>query len=133
MHIRSRLVRFHPAMKKRIIATALAAVVGGLAGSACEGHHHHEKGERDRLEDACRQLTSCQTCTPVSGCGWCQTGVDEGTCAADPDECSGAAAFSWTWNPSACVVTPDGAAPAVPDAASTVAAPDDGADAGTAR
>jgi hypothetical protein len=136
MHIRPPLVRFDLVMKNRIIASALAAFVAALTASACEGgHHRHDRDERDRLEQVCKQYASCQACTPVSGCGWCQTGVGQGTCAADPDECAGAAAFSWTWNPSGCVAapaTPDRGASAIPDAGGATTAspsPDRGEDA----
>jgi hypothetical protein len=48
----------------------------------------------------CGQYTSCGSCTPVLGCGWCSF-EGGGACLSDPDAC-GASAFSWTWEPSGC-------------------------------
>src|SRR5277367_1626326 len=50
----------------------------------------------------CTQYTTCDTCTPVNGCGWCFTRAG-GACASDPDQCSSASGeFAWTWNQSGC-------------------------------
>jgi hypothetical protein len=48
----------------------------------------------------CSQFTSCGSCTPVEGCGWCafQGG---GACVSDPDFC-GVNQFSFTWEPNGC-------------------------------
>jgi hypothetical protein len=79
----------------------------------------------------CSQFTSCGSCTPVEGCGWCafQGG---GACVSDPDFC-GANQFSFTWEPKGCAAfgpqTEGGAAAsdAAPpsDAASAPPAPSD--------
>jgi hypothetical protein len=99
-------------MKKRILGGALVALVTTLMASACDdGGYSYERGGDD-YDYGCRRFTSCGTCTPVDGCGWCQTGVGKGLCAADPDECAGATAFSWTWDPSGCTATPAGDADA---------------------
>jgi hypothetical protein len=58
---------------------------------------------RAREHGACLQYTSCATCTPVVGCGWCYLADGTGKCADDPDDCPGTA-FSWTWEPSGCHV-----------------------------
>lgn len=60
---------------------------------------------------SCEQLSTCETCTPVLGCGWCQSG-DKGICVADPDRCAGAASFSWTWELAFCPAELDGGADA---------------------
>jgi hypothetical protein len=58
--------------------------------------------------DACRQFTTCGTCTPVEGCGWCFDADGRGLCAASPDECL-TPAFSWTWNETGCRIPADAA------------------------
>jgi hypothetical protein len=110
-------------MKKGILALS---VMLGLSLSACNdrGGHHERSGPGNRVDHECRQYSSCDRCTPVAGCGWCTTGVGEGLCAADPNECAGAAAFSWTWDPSGCFGAPADAGVAQPeDAAATTAIP----------
>ncbi len=82
---------------------------------------------------ACSQFTSCGSCTPVEGCGWCafQGG---GACVSQPDFCGvHHEQFSFTWEPSGCAAlgggqeggatTPD-ASPAK-DASSNPPAPSD--------
>jgi len=62
--------------------------------------------------DSCQRFTSCSTCTPVLGCGWCQSG-DKGICLSDPDECAAQTSFSWTWERAFCPLEgapPDGGA-----------------------
>jgi hypothetical protein len=51
----------------------------------------------------CSQYTSCGTCTPVDGCGWCFNATS-GVCTTDPDNCLGAdvSEFTWTWEPTGC-------------------------------
>jgi hypothetical protein len=55
----------------------------------------------------CQRHTTCGSCTPVLGCGWC-TIADKGLCVADPDQCAAAPAFQWTWELSGCPPVPDG-------------------------
>ncbi|MGO8997333.1 MAG: hypothetical protein ACLQVI_28795 [Polyangiaceae bacterium] len=87
---------------------SLAFTVCGIVSlaSACNGSvsGYEYGGWRG---DPCGQYASCGTCTPVMGCGWCTTGVNQGMCASDPNECAGAAAFSWTWNASGCFAPAD--------------------------
>jgi hypothetical protein len=59
----------------------------------------------------CRSYTSCGTCTPVLGCGWCDFGRS-GACVSDPDQCAVATSFSWTWESKGCPATPDAGAAA---------------------
>ncbi len=117
-------------MKKRIFASVLVAFMGGLLAAACDdggGDYDVVTVGGDRY---CRRHTTCGECTPVAGCGWCQTGVGKGMCASDPDECAGNTVFSWTWDPSGCVEsTPP---PPVDAAAGTVDASESAtADAGS--
>lgn len=65
----------------------------------------------------CERFSSCATCTPVLGCGWCQMGT-KGACVDQPNACAGLDDFSWTWELAGC--------PAAGDAG----AADGGADAG---
>ena len=106
--------------------------MGGVVASACddEGGYYNNgywPNAGGRFEYRCSEYLSCGTCTPIDGCGWCQTGVGEGMCVADPNECAGSAAFSWTWNPSGCFAPPvaedaGAAATATEDAGTTVVA-----------
>jgi len=92
-------------MKKRILAGALLALFTAVMASACDdgGDGYYYAGDGRGDDYGCHRHTSCGTCTPVDGCGWCQTGVGQGICASDPDQCANATAFSWTWDPSGCV------------------------------
>jgi len=64
----------------------------------------------------CGQYTTCVTCTPVSGCGWCFEGAGTGRCVDGPDECAGQS-FGWTWEPRGCGIPADaGVSDARPDA-----------------
>jgi len=54
----------------------------------------------------CERFTSCATCTPVLGCGWCQSGT-KGLCASEPNRCGDAQMFSWTWELAYCPAEPD--------------------------
>jgi hypothetical protein len=59
----------------------------------------------------CSQYTTCGSCTPVAGCGWCFNATG-GACTTDPDQCArGVSEFTWTWDPSGC---PDVDASVVP-------------------
>lgn len=101
-------------MKQIGITLALAFVLSGcIADDSSPPGSYYGPGAY-----GCEQYTSCGTCTPVLGCGWCWVG-DKGLCAADPDQCATAATFSWTWESSGC--------PAAPDAGAQDAASGDGA------
>jgi hypothetical protein len=115
-------------MTKSLLALLLSAAGVVLLASACDdggASVDYERGWRDY--DYCNQYTSCGTCTPVEGCGWCTTGVDQGLCAADPNECDGAQAFSWAWDPSGCFAPADAGVTRAVDAALPVVAPTDAA------
>jgi hypothetical protein len=100
-------------MKKHLLASALVIFIGALLTSACDSDDsgYVYAGGGGSLERYCAHFVTCGTCTPVDGCGWCQTGVNQGMCAADPNECAGATAFSWTWDPSGCFPETDASAP----------------------
>ena len=49
----------------------------------------------------CGQFTSCETCTPILGCGWCSMGT-KGACVDQPNACAGASDFYWTWELAGC-------------------------------
>jgi hypothetical protein len=111
----------------------LAAMVGAVCSLSCyssDGYYGPPAGDQPF---SCEQLTSCATCTPVLGCGWCQSG-DKGLCTSDPDRCAGVASFSWTWEPAFCPAAPDGGADAwvgtPPDGAATSDGGDRASDAG---
>lgn len=58
----------------------------------------------------CSAYTTCGTCTPVDGCGWCFNATS-GQCTTDPDSCSSTTEFTWTWDSTGC---PDVDASVVP-------------------
>jgi hypothetical protein len=67
----------------------------------------------------CGQFTSCGTCTPVLGCGWCSMG-SKGACVDQPNACADVANFYWTWELDGCPGAGDaGAAGGGPDAGAT--------------
>ena len=106
----------------------LAAMVGALCSLSCFSQDDsgpppgaYEPRER------CEQLSSCETCTPVLGCGWCQSG-DKGLCTSEPNRCAQVATFSWTWELAFCPAELDGGADAGSDAASGAAPSDAAAD-----
>jgi hypothetical protein len=55
----------------------------------------------------CAQAVSCLTCTPITGCGWCQLPDGTGRCVVDPNDCEGEKVFTWTWDPEGCRVALD--------------------------
>ena len=110
-------------MKKQIFAGALAVLMVGLVASACDDGATYDRYPPSGQGDPCNQYASCGTCTPVNGCGWCATGPAQGVCASDPDECSQAPSFSWTWNATGCFVPAEAGVTPVPEAGSTDAGP----------
>ena len=78
-----------------LVGAALAVV------SACDdGGYYDHRGPRGRM--ACGQLTTCDVCTPVLGCGWCQLASGGGVCTDGPDDCPPLPLASWTWEPVGC-------------------------------
>ncbi len=106
-------------MNRVLAATVLASVISlGLVACGDEQHGHGGMGGMGGgggpgvdYAGACEAYTTCDTCTPVLGCGWCFQSDGTGTCASGPARCSGQE-FSWTWEPSGCgTSTADGGTP----------------------
>ncbi len=110
-----------------LFAGAVAVAVGACDDSSGGGYYYGSAPAGQ-----CSAYTTCDTCTPVNGCGWCFNSSGA-MCASDPDQCSSAGEFTWTWNPSGC---PDVDASVAPLDAGTTTAADSGtptaADSGTA-
>ena len=91
-------------MKPHVITSVLVPVLlSALAGCfAPDGDGGSRSFEPSGSEGSpCRRFTTCGSCTPVLGCGWCSSG-DKGMCADQPNECAGAMSFAWTWESSGC-------------------------------
>jgi hypothetical protein len=90
---------------KRFLGTALLASAVAIALGACgddstDVGYAYGAGSSGSTTN-CSAYTTCGSCTPVTGCGWCfNTGG--GACATDPDSCGDASEFTWTWEPSGC-------------------------------
>jgi hypothetical protein len=87
----------------RFLGAFLLAGAIGVAIGACD---NSSAGDYDNAGGGsgvdCSPYSSCDTCTPVAGCGWCFN-ASGGACAPDPDSCSAASGeFTWTWNQSGC-------------------------------
>jgi hypothetical protein len=90
----------------------LVALVGAFCSLSClssDDAGPPPDGRRPRVR--CEQLSSCATCTPVLGCGWCQSG-DKGLCTSEPNRCADVETFSWTWELAFCPAELDGGADA---------------------
>lgn len=95
-----------------------------MFGCSSDEHHMHARG--DQAAPACGYQSSCGTCTPVLGCGWCQYEDGSGECTTGPSACT-RLKFRWNWEPTDCPVpttdagvtpadaTPEDTAPAVDD------------------
>lgn len=95
-------------MKYRLLAAFLWAVgvSGSLSCYSSDGYGPPGPGEQ---RVSCEQFTTCGSCTPVLGCGWCQSG-DKGICVSDPHRCARAETFTWTWELAFCPDAPDAGA-----------------------
>jgi hypothetical protein len=95
-------------MKHHILCLAfLVAEVGCF--SPDDGGGGYGAAPRSRHDERCSRLTTCGTCTPVLGCGWCWSG-DKGLCADQPNDCAAEMSFDWTWEASGCPAEGDGGA-----------------------
>lgn len=74
-----------------LVASAVALAVGACGDNSNDGY---------AVAD-CSAYTTCGTCTPVMGCGWCFN-ASGGVCTTDPNECANASEFTWTWDPTGC-------------------------------
>ena len=105
-------------MNRFLGAFLLGGAVAVAAGACDDSSSGGYGGGGGGYGDSCNANTTCDTCTPVQGCGWCFNSTG-GLCASSPDECSSASEFTWTWNQSGC---PDVDASVSPlDAATTTA------------
>jgi hypothetical protein len=77
------------------------AIVAAACGPSDDGGSSSASG--GSYATVCSQYTTCGSCTPVTGCGWCFNATG-GQCASDPDQCafSSNAEFTWTWEPPGC-------------------------------
>jgi len=89
--------------------TLLFALPLALLAGSCIVDTSNQGGGYASDPYGCQRYTSCGSCTPVLGCGWCDFG-GSGICVAAPDQCALATTFSWTWESSGCPATPDGGA-----------------------
>ena len=115
-------------MNRLFSAFFSASAVALLLGACDDGNYGPPNGGYAVAlappHSECRQYTTCGSCTPVPGCGWCFNTAGGG-CARQPDECSQNTEFTWTWDPSGCpgvdasVVAIDAGAPVDDDASST--------------
>jgi hypothetical protein len=97
----------------RSYAAIFLASATALALGACGDDHGADSasgGAGGGYYQSCSQYTTCGSCTPVAGCGWCFNATG-GTCATDPNECAYVSEFTWTWDPAGC---PDVDASVVP-------------------
>jgi|SRR5580704_137142 hypothetical protein len=112
----------------RYLATALLSSLIAVTLGACGNNDGgaYSGGGGGGYTAMCSAYTTCGSCTPVDGCGWCFSGAS-GACAPDPDSCTSATEFTWTWDPSGCpdvaVVVPqdagqDAGTDALPEASS---------------
>jgi hypothetical protein len=90
----------------RTFAAAILASGVALALGACndDSSPDYSSGYGGGYGNSCSSYTTCGTCTPVSGCGWCFNG-STGACASSPDQCYDAtnlSEFTWSWDPTGC-------------------------------
>ena len=87
-------------MKRFVVGAALASLVALCVGACTDSSQGYSYAGGSGLD--CSPYTTCGTCTPVQGCGWCFT-RSGGACASSPDQCaSSVSEFTWTWNASGC-------------------------------
>jgi hypothetical protein len=88
-------------MKRRLgILIIVAGALGLLAGACDDGRFYDSRVPQGRV--ACGQLTTCDVCTPVLGCGWCQLASGGGVCTDGPEDCPPPPLASWNWDPPGC-------------------------------
>jgi hypothetical protein len=79
----------------------LSLAIMGLFVAACSPDHDHHYKDDHHFEYAnCSAELSCDTCTAVVGCGWCEFDEGGGRCASGPKACGDN--FRWNWNPDSC-------------------------------
>src|SRR5688572_907995 len=84
-----------------------------IALVGCESDYDEGYGREAPPRISCSSFSSCDTCTPVLGCGWCSYGPSMGRCASGPTKCGDEQPFRWNWEPRDCPVggPPPDAAP----------------------
>src|SRR4051794_20402163 len=98
-----------------VLASATLGVAVALAACDDQGGHRRVHGRQPQA--ACGVQSTCGTCTPVLGCGWCFR-PGGGHCVDDPSDCA-YDSTGFTWDPPGCGT--DGGAEVdsgVPEAAS---------------
>ena len=80
-----------------VAGAALAVALGACDSSSSGGAYGY--GGSSGVD--CSLYTTCGTCTPVAGCGWCFNATS-GVCTTDPDQCAYVTEFTWTWDPKGC-------------------------------
>ncbi len=120
----------------RFLAAFLLAGTVAVAAGACD---NSSAGDYygNAYGDDCSANATCDTCTPVQGCGWCFN-ASGGMCASSPDECAAAVSeFTWTWSQSGCpdfdasVSSSDAGTTPTPEASSQTDTGSPAADTGT--
>jgi hypothetical protein len=84
-----------------ILASFVALAAGACDDSSSGGASGYAGSSSGGSYGNCSAYTTCDTCTPVNGCGWCFN-ASGGMCTTDPDQCSSLTEFTWTWEPSGC-------------------------------
>ncbi len=84
-----------------VLASAVAVSVGACGDDSSDVGYAYGAGGSAGYTSTCSAYTTCGSCTPVTGCGWCFI-ANGGTCATDPDSCGDASEFTWTWDPGGC-------------------------------
>ncbi len=84
------------------MVVAAAAVASAVVALACGDSRVQRGGRAGASATSCSAKTTCGTCTPVLGCGWCQLDDGSGRCVDDPNDCADHDVFTWTWEPSGC-------------------------------
>src|SRR4051812_24993257 len=83
-------------------SAVLFASVAACAVAACDDGGWGRPYGYGPQQDPCLRFTSCGSCTPVLGCGWCGTGENPGgECHSGPEQCLGTY-FTWTWEAKGC-------------------------------
>jgi hypothetical protein len=95
---------------KRTLSIAIVLGLVAVVASACDDgmtDDGYGSGYGYGYSNAsCRAQTTCGTCTPVVGCGWCFIGSSTGVCVDGPDDCP-SNSTGWTWDPPGCTTGGD--------------------------
>ncbi|HEX3343175.1 MAG TPA: hypothetical protein VHS09_01330 [Polyangiaceae bacterium] len=102
----------HRFLAATLLASSVGISLGACGDDSSDVGYAYGAGGGGYTSD-CTAYTSCGTCTPVLGCGWCFTAAG-GACASDPDSCGDASEFTWTWDPTGCPGADASVAPATP-------------------